>query len=215
MKTRAFAPEAITCTGASSGWIPIFHAHKYSLWSWRQQSTKSSTTNVPKEILHNGHSLLKMQKESNPPSKSQRILSCRGVSICRLQHSNPTPPTLSIWCKVPLVMSPHLNAQMCTKMNITGAPIPKQCTLRTYINIQMHPNKIKSAFRKKRKWLEERFICFEMRIATGTTLYFVFRLASIEGARALAVMRMCQPMKKKMLKTCNQGCNTDTPEISP
>lgn len=105
-------------------------------------------------------------------------------------------------------------------MNITGAQIPKQYTPRTYINIQKYPNKIKSAFGKKRKWLGEMYICFEMRIAMGTTVYFLFRLASNEGARALAVTRMCGPVKKHFnckdeLKTCNQGWNLDAPEMSP
>lgn len=140
------------------------------------------------------------------------------VSICPLQHSKPIPPILSIGCKLPLVMSLHLNAQMCIKTNITGAQIPKQYTPHTYINIQMNPNKIKSAFRKERKWLGET-ICFEMRRAMGTTVYFLFRLASMGCARALAVMRMCWPMKKHFnckdkLKTCNQVWSTDAPKMS-
>lgn len=77
--------------------------------------------------------------------------------MCALEPSKPSPhphPTciLSIECKLPPVMSLHLNAQMCTRINITGAPIPKQYTPPAYINTQRHPNKIKSAFRKQRKW---------------------------------------------------------------
>lgn len=119
--------------------------------------------------------------------------------MCTLEPSKPSPhPTciLSIECKLPPVMSLRLNAQMCTRINITGAPIPKQYTPPAYINTQMHPNKQNQVcFREARKmvrrhvhWLWD---------ADGNTIrryIFLLQLAGNRGTRALALMRRRRPI---------------------
>lgn len=114
----------------------------------RRQRTQSSTANAQKEVLHTGDTS-ENSRGIQSTRKKHKILYHDGEFLrAHSSIQNSPPPTtfiFSIRCKLLLVMRLPLNAQMCARANITSAQITKQYIPPTYINIQMHPNKIKSA----------------------------------------------------------------------
>lgn len=121
-----------------------------------QQSTEPS---MPIFILQrNSDTLLKPQRNPIHPRISKGFSTTTESShVCTgaykaLPHPPHPPPASSPWnANLPPVMSLRLNAQMCARINITGAPIPKQYMPPAYINTQMHPNKNQVCFREARK----------------------------------------------------------------